>query len=384
MRQTLFTIPSWVFDGPLLIAWMIISVLVLVWLYRRHGNAQETWSFLPVVAVVALVIQFVLPMLQVDGINPDDPAGDLIKRGLAVRGYGVFLVLAIGSGVAIILSRCNSVGLTYDQVIGLGFWMMVAGIAGARVFYVVQKSDEFLGNNASLAETVWAVVDMTKGGLVVYGSLIGAMIAGVAYLKLNKLPLARTADLIAPGMVLGLAIGRIGCLMNGCCYGGICDAPLPSVTFPAGSVPYMKQLSDGELVGITSKPNPNQSTSLRRLAVSIEPGSIADQLGLKPGDEYEIQMPNDRYIRYQKENPGKLIGGKNLVGVLKSERLGQRVIPVADLSARSLATHPAQIYSAINAGLLCLVLWFYWTIRKFDGEVFALMLILYSIGRFLM
>jgi len=59
-------------------------------------------------------------------------------------------------------------------------------------------------------------------------------------------------------------------------------------------------------------------------------------------------------------------------------------VPVADLPARSRAVYPTQIYSAINAFLLCLVLWFYWTIRKYDGEVFALMLILYSVGRFLM
>ena len=55
-----------------------------------------------------------------------------------------------------------------------------------------------------------------------------------------------------------------------------------------------------------------------------------------------------------------------------------------ELPARSLNTYPTQIYSSINAGLLCLVLWFYWTIRKSDGEVFGLMLIFYSIGRFLM
>jgi phosphatidylglycerol:prolipoprotein diacylglycerol transferase len=214
--------------------------------------------------------------------------------------------------------------------------------------------------------------------------LIGGMIAGIIYLKLNKLPLARIADLIAPGMVLGLAIGRIGCLMNGCCYGGVCDAPLPSVTFPAGSPAYMRQLSEGELIGIAAKVNPNKDSAYPLVAERIEPGSVADRLGLKSKDEFRIQSPDERYIRFQKANPGQPMAGKELVGIVDSKRLGQSIFSMSDLPARSFSIHPTQIYSAINAGLLCLVLWFYWTIRKSDGEVFALMLILYSIGRFLM
>lgn len=384
MRQTLFFIPHWIFEGPLLVAWLVIGLIVLALLYRRHGSSQDTWSFLPVFAVVTIVIHFVLPTLEIDGINPDDPAGDLIKQGLAIRGYGIFLVLAIASGLGVVFWRCDKVGLTSDQVVGLGFWMLVAGIIGARVFYVVQKSDEFFAGGASIGQVVLAVVDMTKGGLVVYGSLIGGMIAGIIYLKLNKLPLARIADLIAPGMVLGLAIGRIGCLMNGCCYGGVCDAPLPSVTFPAGSPAYMRQLSEGELIGIAAKVNPNKDSAYPLVAERIEPGSVADRLGLKSKDEFRIQSPDERYIRFQKANPGQPMAGKELVGIVDSKRLGQSIFSMSDLPARSFSIHPTQIYSAINAGLLCLVLWFYWTIRKSDGEVFALMLILYSIGRFLM
>lgn len=393
MRQTLFFIPHWIFERsdshwiferPLLLAWLIVGTLVLALLYHRHGNSHDTWSFVPVLVLVAIVIRFVLPSLEVDGINPDDPAGPLVKQGLAIRGYGMFLVVAIAAGVAIILRRSSNVGLSSDQIVGLGFWMLVAGIFGARAFYVIQKSDEFFTDGVQFGQLMLAVVDMTKGGLVVYGSLIGGVVAGVVYLKLNKLPLAPTADLIAPGMVLGLAIGRLGCLMNGCCFGGVCEAPLPGITFPAGSAPYMRQLSEGELIGVAAKVNPDKDSGYLMVAETIEQGSIADRLGLKVGDEINIQSPDDRYIRFQKGNPGQLLGDNDLVGFVDSKRLGRLAFPVAELPARSLSTQPTQIYSAINAGLLCLVLWFYWTIRKFDGEVFALMLILYSFGRFLM
>ncbi len=384
MRQTLFFIPHWIFEGPLFIVWLVIGLLVLIYLYSKHGNSNDTWSFLPVFGIVALVIYFVLPILEIEGINPDNPK-EFTKIGLAIRGYGLFLLAAIAAGVMLVLSRSKHVGLSTDQILALGFWMMVIGIAGARIFYVVQKSDDFFANGFSLA-ALKDVLDMTKGGLVVYGSLIGGMVAGIVFLKLNKLPLARTADLIAPSMVLGLAIGRMGCLMNGCCYGGVCEAPLPSVTFPAGSAPYMKQLSEGELIGVKANLNTDQQSGYPLVAESIQSGSLADELGMKAGDEFAVMVdsPFESYLRFQQENGNESLKGMELLGFVQSKRQGELPFPATKLPARSLSTHPTQIYSSINAGLLCLVLWFYWTVRKFDGEVFALMLVLYSLGRFLM
>ncbi len=386
MNQTLIFIPHWVFEGPLLVAWLIIGIAILGFLWMKHGAGQEVWSFVPVFAAVALMIQFVLPVLEISGINPEDPTGPAITVGLAIRGYGIFLVCAIVSGFALAIFRAPAVGLTSDQVISLGFWMILVGIAGARIFYVIQKSDDFFANGASFGQLLLAVVDMTKGGLVVYGSLIGGMIAGVAYLKINKLPLARTADLIAPGMALGLAIGRLGCLMNGCCYGGICEAPLPSVTFPPGSPPYMAQLDSGALIGIKATENLNSTSGFRWLVEAVEQGSPAARQGVQVGDEFSISAPDERYIRFEKKNGSESIS--LLISLESSRREGGAVpaitLPVAELPARSRPVYPTQIYSAINAFLLCLVLWFYWTVRKYDGEVFALMLILYSIGRFLM
>jgi len=69
MNQTLIFIPHWVFEGPLLAAWLVIGVAVLGFLLMKHGPGQETWSFVPVFAAVALMIQFVLPVLEISGIN---------------------------------------------------------------------------------------------------------------------------------------------------------------------------------------------------------------------------------------------------------------------------------------------------------------------------
>ena len=67
-----------------------------------------------------------------------------------------------------------------------------------------------------------------------------------------------------------------------------------------------------------------------------------------------------------------------------SERQGLLTVPLSKVSDHSISIHPTQVYSSINAALICLLLWFYWTVRRFDGEVFALMLILYSVGRFML
>ena len=230
MQQTLFFIPHWLLQGPLLIGWLCLGVLVLIWQYFKHGNSNETWSFLPIFAIVAAAIYFVVPRVEVFGINPDDPTGPLVVQGLAIRGYGLMLLLAIVAGVGLVMSRCEKIGVTQDQITQLAFWMMLCGIAGARLFFVIQKSDQFFPDGLTLSGLA-RTVNMTQGGLVVYGSLIGGTLAALIFFKLNNLPVWRTADLIAPGMVLGLAIGRIGCLMNGCCYGGVCSNEYPAVTF---------------------------------------------------------------------------------------------------------------------------------------------------------
>ena len=77
-----------------------------------------------------------------------------------------------------------------------------------------------------------------------YGSLIGGVLGLVAFLIKHKLPLLATLDLVTPSLMLGLAIGRLGCFLNGCCFGGACDLPW-AVTFPALSPPHVHQVERG-------------------------------------------------------------------------------------------------------------------------------------------
>ncbi|MDB2686452.1 prolipoprotein diacylglyceryl transferase [Mariniblastus sp.] len=384
MQQTLFFIPHWLLDGPLLIGWLCVGALILVWQYLKHGFSNETFSFLPIFLIVAAAIYFVIPRVEVLGINPDDPMGPLVVQGLAVRGYGLMLLTAIVAGVGLTMSRCEKIGVSRDQITQLAFWMMLCGIAGARLFYVIQKSDQIFPDGLSF-QSLTRIVDMTKGGLVVYGSLIGGTLAALIFLKLNQLPVWRTADLIAPGMVLGLAIGRIGCLMNGCCYGGVCSNEYPAVTFPAGSPPYMRQLETGDLLGISGKLERDKATPFPVTVEQVSEDSFASQHGIVVGDQLRVGHGDSDLLRFVKGTSGKSSVDADLpVAVIKVNDGREIIVPVSALPDRSARTHPTQIYSTVNAFLLCMVLWYFWTLNRRDGQVFALMLILYPVGRFLM
>ena len=373
MKQTLFYLPHELFEGWLLALWLVIGAAIVLW----HGLVRKNWSeaigFLPIYLVIAALIHFVFPRLESTGIDPDNPLGPPIPIGLAIRGYGVFMLLAILAGLGLAWIRCRQIGYSFDRILSIAFWMVIAGLIGARAFYVIQKWDEFQAPGQPF--DFWHVVDMTKGGLVVYGSLIGGLIGAWIYLRLHQLRWHEVGDVLAPSLALGLAIGRLGCLMNGCCFGGTCQPPWPGLAFPAGSPPYMQQLVDGRLLGLDGKWEEGEF-----VVQSVQPQSLAETRGIQPGDRLAFRFPPGDLIRAAKPQGIDI----DLALWIESPRLGNLAIPLKDLPAASAPIHPTQIYSAVHALLLALLLWFYYPFRRHSGEVLALLLILYPIGRFVL
>jgi phosphatidylglycerol:prolipoprotein diacylglycerol transferase len=127
--------------------------------------------------------------------------------------------------------RASLAGMAPEKVLDLGPWLIVGSIIGARILYVISYwNEEFAGRPLVEIFKVW------RGGLVFYGGFIGACLACILYARLKKAPLWKLADVMAPSVALGSAFGRIGCLMNGCCYGRECHLPW-AITFPSG-VPH--------------------------------------------------------------------------------------------------------------------------------------------------
>ncbi len=148
--------------------------------------------------------------------------------GFAIHWYGIFLALGMLAGVWTAARRCVLDHLQPTVVTDLAPWLVGGVIVGARTLYVITYWDaQFAG------QPFWHIFNLRSGGLVFYGGLIGAVTATYAYLKIKRLPVWKVADAMAPSIALGHSIGRIGCLMFGCCFGRTCDLPW-AIQFPEG------------------------------------------------------------------------------------------------------------------------------------------------------
>lgn len=152
---------------------------------------------------------------------------------LKIHWYGIFSACGFLSAMLALLWKRSAAGISKDNILDIGMIAMFAGIVGARIFYVIQFHQQFEGN--------WLdVFRIDKGGLVFYGGFILSAIVLIVYCKIKKINLARLLDVFAPAVALGHAFGRIGCFLQGCCFGKPCGDSVIGVIFPAGSAPAMR------------------------------------------------------------------------------------------------------------------------------------------------
>ncbi len=371
MRSTLFFIPHEIWGVPLfgfgwLLAGLAVGVVIwLVWSAKIKLPASERWAALPVVLVATAIVTLVLP-------NIEQVAVDGEPIGLPIRGYGVMVLLGLLAGVGITVVRGKRLGIMPDTIVGLGFWMMLGGIVGARLFYVVQKWSEYdhLGFQQRIVESF----KLTEGGLVIYGGIVGGLLAAGIFCWRQQLHIASTADLIAPGFLIGLSLGRIGCLLHGCCFGGVCTAELPAIQFPAGSGPYNSQLDSGRLLGIELE----QVHSPPGRIATVEPNSPAAQVPWHAG-----QYVDEIAWGPSGEPPAQPTQSPPLRADVMVD--GQRTtFLTGEMPPWSLPTHPSQIYASINALLLCLLIWHLQPLPRHDGMTFLIAVALYALSRFLL
>jgi phosphatidylglycerol---prolipoprotein diacylglyceryl transferase len=146
---------------------------------------------------------------------------------LRITSYGLLLAVAFLVGTWLTLRDARRLRLDEDRVVTLVLVVLVAGVLGARALYVLEHIGEFRGRYLS-------VLSLWQGGLTLYGGIAGGIVAGLLAAHRLRLPRWITADALAPSIALGTMFGRIGCFLNGCCYGRPTGGPW-GVVFPPDS-----------------------------------------------------------------------------------------------------------------------------------------------------
>ena len=156
----------------------------------------------------------------------------LVRLGpVEIRYYGLMYVIGIVLGIILLQREIprKKVGLSKDEVISYAFWLVIGGIAGARIYYVLFMWRQFYAANPLEIFAVW------HGGLAIHGGIIGGAAAVILYARVKKVHFLDLFDATAPMLALGQAFGRIGNFMNGDAHGVPTDLPW-GIVFPPGSI----------------------------------------------------------------------------------------------------------------------------------------------------
>ena len=151
---------------------------------------------------------------------------------VSVHSWGLMVLTAFAVACGVSGMRASRVGIDPDKLVPLYLLVGAAGMLGARLLhFVFAEPDLFFGNP-------FVFFDINHGGWAFYGGVIGGVGSGAVYARLRAIPVWKLADVAAASIMLGLAIGRMGCFLAGCCHGGVCEAPVLGdlVSLPYGEI----------------------------------------------------------------------------------------------------------------------------------------------------
>jgi phosphatidylglycerol:prolipoprotein diacylglycerol transferase len=252
--------------------------------------------------------------------------------GLPIYGFGLMMVLGFLSGIWLARRRAEQLGIDPEIISNLGMICLIGGIVGCRLLYVVHFwSEDFAPRFAreGFLPGLLHVIDVRSGGLEFLGGLVLTTLLVVGYVTWKRLPLGTLMDILVPSLALGHALGKVGCFLNGCCYGAVCEPAFPTAAvFPKN-----------EAVVRTIDREGREITETR-------------PTGSQPFVDHVAQK---HWLAYA---PGVPQG--------------------------SLPVHPTQLYEMTGDLILVVLLTVYFGHRRRPGEVVALYFLLYAPERFVL
>jgi phosphatidylglycerol:prolipoprotein diacylglycerol transferase len=295
--------------------------------------------------------------------------------GIPIFGFAVMLCLALLVCIWLAGMRAQKEGVRKEFVPDLAFWVLIGGIAGARLAFLLAEG-----------LPIWHFYRIWEGGLILYGCIPGVLIAYWLGLRfgLGKygVPTWKLTDIVAPSLAVGIGLGRVGCLLNGCCYGEVACPDCPAVHFPlSGPARYvLVQLGYQTAAGFTISREEPVTVG------AVEPDSPAARSGLRAGDvileadEHEIKSYHT--LSSYLADPGNWPRGKATLA-LKVVHAGKaEAEQLPPFTPWTIGLHPTQVYETISMALLFLLLTAYFPFRRHYGEVMALCLLCYGVHRF--
>jgi len=149
----------------------------------------------------------------------------LFKVGpISIYSYGALLAAGFLAAVFLVTRKAKKEGISPTKILDLALVILITGVVGSRLLYVLLNWSDFSDN-------LLRILLLNKGGLAIYGGFALSIPVGLWFVKKSGLSLWRTADFIIPYLALAQAIGRVGCFLNGCCYGKATDS-IFGVYFP--------------------------------------------------------------------------------------------------------------------------------------------------------
>lgn len=181
------------------------------------------------------------------------------SQEIGLRTYGLLIAAGLAVGIAMGAREARRRGLDVGRVLDFAFWGTVVGLVASRVTYALVNAGTFaraclgtddLGEPRRWPTILWdctRIVHVWEGGLVFYGGVVGGALVAIAFARRERWSLGVLGDVFAPGIAAGHALGRLGCLAAGCCFGKLSGNEHWGVSFPRQSVAFDELASLGAL-----------------------------------------------------------------------------------------------------------------------------------------